>query len=180
MLYNYFMANKFSDTMLAFSKQFSKFKNSGREEPVKSETPNHKLQKQIDNFESDRKTRIERQYDSYKNPVSQQIEGDEENLIKAYNLFKGALDLNSASGDERTHLESLRVASPLTQKSEYITGSAFCFLRLWFLEAHADATHVPVVAKHNENYFIEFIPKDEYQFTSMEKEIMQITATCAL
>lgn len=169
------MQNKsFSQAMSDFSKKLSRFTEAGNTTIEKPLTPDKRLQAAIHNMEQDRKSLIEKQYAAFVNPVSQQVEEDEENLLKAYNLFKQALELNSNTGDVHTKLADLRISSPLCQKSEYTSGSGFSFLRIWFLNKEKEADFVPMISMYNESRYLEFIPRDEYEFSKFEKEVLQL------
>lgn len=169
------MQNKsFSQTMSEFSKKLNRFTEAGNTKLEKPLSQDKRLEQTIHNMEQDRKNLIEKQYAAFSNPVSQQVEEDEENLLKAYNLFKQALELNLNAGDSHTKLADLRISSPLCQKREYCSGSGFSFLMIWFLKKEQDAEYVPVISMHNESRYLEFIPRDEYEFSKFEKEVLQI------
>ncbi len=174
MCYNYNMSTKISDTINAFTKKMSKLKNSSDNPQVLVSSENQKVQNLVTSLEEERCYKILKNYNLYKNPVNQQIEEDEENLLKAATLYEHILSLEDSLGDCNTHLKDLRLTSPLCYKNDYTKGNEFCFLRLWFLEFKSDFDYVPILSEENEKYFIEFVHKDEYEFTSYEKEILQI------
>lgn len=163
-----------SQSVSDFSKRLSRFNDSGKYEPVRPLSSDARLQQRITDMESERRERFLQQYNSLKNPVSQQVEEDEANLITAYNLFKGAVDLNANSGNAETKLADLRIASPLCEKNDYISGSGFSFLRIWFLKNNESIEYVPLIGQSEDRRFLEFIPKEEYEFSRLEKEILQI------
>ena len=67
-----------------------------------------------------------------------------------------------------------RIVSPLCEKNEYISGSGFSFLRIWFLKNNESIEYVPLIGQSEDRRFLEFIPKEEYEFSRLEKEILQI------
>lgn len=169
------MDNKtLSQSVSDFSKKLSRFNDSGKSEPVMKMTSDAILQKRINDIEADRRERFLRQYKIYSNPVSQQIEEDETNIISAYNLYKAALELNSNSGSEGTKLASLKIASPLCEKGEYLNGGGFSFLRIWFIKHEEGIEYVPLITEDGEKRFLEFVPIEDYEFSRLEKEILQI------
>nr|WP_318681632.1 hypothetical protein [uncultured Treponema sp.] len=169
------MNNKtLSQSVSDFSKKLSRFNDAGKTEPAIKMTPDAVLQKKINDVEADRRDRFLRQYNCYSNPVSQQIEEDETNIISAYNLYKAALELNASSCNENTKLASLKISSSLCEKGEYVNGGGFSFLRIWFLKHEEGIEYVPVITQDGEKRYLEFVPVDEYEFTRLEKEILQI------
>lgn len=158
-----------------FSKKLSRLNES--EKPVFSRIPTteEKLQNRINEEEFLRRERIVRQYNAFSNPVSQQIEDDEQNLVDAYNLFIAANLLNQNVSDKRTKLAAIKIESPVCTKSEYISGSGFSFLKIWFLKTQKDAQFVPEIIQENEKRFIDFVPVEDYKFSRLEKEILQET-----
>lgn len=169
------MNNKtLSHSVSDFSKKLSRFNESGKTELERPLSSDAKLQMRISDMETERRERFLQQYNSLKNPVSQQVEQDEENLIAAYNLFKGAVELNASSSSAETKIADLRISSPICSKNEYINGSGFSFLRIWFLKTNEGAEYVPLISQKDDKRFLEFIPVDEYEFSRLEKEILQI------
>lgn len=161
-----------SQSISDFSKQLSRFteaQKTQREEPL---TNDKKLQQRINDLETDRRERILQQYNVFNNPLSKQIEEDEGALVDAYKLFKSLLELNSEYQKSGTKLASLKIASPLCSRSEYVTG--FSFLRIWFLKHQANVEYVPVMVDEDKNRYLDFVPLEEYQYSRLEKEILQV------
>ena len=138
-----------------------------------------RLQEQINLQEAERTTLLRARLQEYISPMTQDIEEDEENLLKAYKLYCQANELNQTAGDRTTHLKSLTLSSPLCQKSEYTTDSPlnrFAYLRLWFLATNPDAFFVPeiIAAPAGGGFLLDFIDVDLWKPTLLEKEIMQL------
>ena len=138
-----------------------------------------KLQEQINLQEQERLTLLRARFAEYIAPMTQDIEEDEENLLKAYKLYCQAAELNETSGDRTTHIKSLTLTSPLCQKSEYTTDSLdnrFAYLRLWFLATNPDAFFVPQIipSPAGAGFLLDFIEIDIWKPTLLEKEIMQL------
>lgn len=138
-----------------------------------------KLQEQINLQEQERITLLRARLGEYIAPMTQDIEEDEENLIKAYKLYCQANELNKTAGDRTTHLKDLTLTSPLCQKSEYTTDSLdnrFAYLRLWFLSTNPDAFFVPEIipSPAGAGFLLDFIDVDLWKPTLLEKEIMQL------
>ena len=167
-------------TLQDFSKKFEDFSQRGgvRISQPDEETKNLKnLQEQINQQEEERITQLTLQFQEFVMPKTQDIEEDEENLTKAYELFCQINELTEKSGDNKTRLKSLALTSPLCHKAEY-TGegsSRFAFLRLWFLATNPEAKFAPEIsADPNGSYSLDFIEVELWHPTSLEKEIMQI------
>ena len=138
-----------------------------------------KLQEQINLQEAERITLLRARLGEYIAPLTQDIEEDEENLLKAYKLYCQANELNQTAGDRTTHLKNLTITSPLCQKSEYTSDSPlnrFAYLRLWFLATNPDAFFVPEIipSPAGAGFLLDFIDVDMWKPTLLEKEIMQL------
>ena len=138
-----------------------------------------KLQEQINLQEAERTTLLRARLSEYIAPLTQDIEEDEENLLKAYKLYCQANELNQTAGDRTTHLKNLTLTSPLCQKTEYTSDSPnnrFSYLRLWFLATNPDAFFVPEIISSptGAGFLLDFIDVDMWKPTLLEKEIMQL------
>ena len=138
-----------------------------------------KLQEQINLQEAERTTLLRARLSEYIAPLTQDIEEDEENLLKAYKLYCQANELNQTAGDKTTHLKNLTLTSPLCQKTEYTSDSPnnrFAYLRLWFLATNPDAFFVPEIIPSpvGAGFLLDFIDIDLWKPTLLEKEIMQL------
>lgn len=139
-----------------------------------------KLQSQINQQEEEHLKNLQLRFSEYLNPLTQEIEQDEENLMKAYQLFLKLLELNKTDGDSVTHLKSYLLASPLCRKADYTAGipsESFSLLRLWFVVNNPDAAFVPEIVEMENapgTYALNFIDIDMWQQTSFEKEIINM------
>ncbi len=135
-----------------------------------------RLQQHINQQDEEKRALLRSQFQEFAMPVTQDIEKDEEDLLKAYELFCQLKSLNEQSGDRQTHLKSLALSSPLCHKSEYAAegSTRFALLRLWFLTTKPDAQFVPEITEDsNGSVALEFTDLDLWQPSSFEKEIMQ-------
>ena len=166
-------------TLNDFSKKIQAM-SLGAEFSFQKETSAMKsLQNQINQHEEDRLSYLQSRFSEYLNPVTQDIEQDEENLMKAYHLFLKLQELNKTDGNSATHLKSYLLTSPLCRKSEYtaLPSESFSLLRLWFVVNNPDAVFVPeIVAMENAagSFALDFIDIDMWQQTSFEKEIINM------
>lgn len=135
---------------------------------------------QINQQEVDRLTSLQTRFSEYLDPVTQAIEKDEEDLLKAYELFVKLVELNKTAGDNSTHLKSIQLTSPLCRKPEYTAefpSENFSLLRLWFLAKNPEAAFVPEIVEQVNNpgaFLLDFIDIDMWQQTAFEKEVLAL------
>ena len=157
--------------------------------------PLKSIQNEINEREEERILTLQKLYKKYSEPVTQEIEEDEEHLFKAYKLFCKLTDINETEGDSKTHLKDLSITCPLCKKSEYIPQDSdtdkqskeFLTLRLWFINTNPDALYIPQIVNYLNNnriqdntavqYVLEFIEKEEWKPTFFEKELLQAITT---
>ncbi|MGN0739868.1 MAG: hypothetical protein ACI4LX_06825 [Treponema sp.] len=156
-----------------FSKKFSQFNKSENREIVRQKNPDRILQEKITASENERKLKLQKDFSAYLNPVTQDIESDEESLLKAYELYRQIFEVTQKFSDGKTHLADIKITSPICTKSEYTQKNKFSFLRLWFLQKNTDADFVPVIICENAKFYLSFVKKEEFEFSGFEKEIMQ-------
>ena len=176
------MADKRSmlQSLNTFSQKIKAMSN-GAEFTINSEASAMKnLQAQINQQEEERLKYLQSRLSEYFEPVTQAIEKDEDDLLKAYNLFIQLMELNKTAGDNTTHLRSFLLTSPICRKSEYtaeLPSESFSLLRLWFAANNPDAEFVPdLVQMENApgTFALDFIDIDMWQYTSFEKEIISL------
>ena len=132
------MADKKSmlQALNAFSRKMKTMSDCGQVTLNQEPSAMKKLQTQINQQEEDRLASLQARFSEYLDPVTQAIEKDEEDLLKAYELFVKLVELNKTAGDNSTHLKSFQLSSPLCRKPEYtaeLPSENFSLLRLWFL-----------------------------------------------
>ena len=169
-------------TIQEFTQKLEEFSQRGGVRIPQANSESEKLtrlQNQINQQDEEKMDRLRAQFLEFLEPMTQDIEQDEEDLIKAYELFCQLKSLNEQAGDRQTHLKSMAITSPLCHKGEY-TGvgtsgnSRFAFLRLWFVTMKPDAQFVPEITESvNGSFVLEFTDIELWQPASLEKEIMQ-------
>jgi len=170
-----------SKVLADFSKKFARFSESSlSEQAIKKESPLKALQEQINERENERILFLRRQLQEYIAPLTSDIEEDEEALIRAYKLYCMLVDTNKELGDPATHLKDSSIVSPICKKSEYTSlPGRFPFLRLWFLIMNPDSLFIPELRQSADGEFLlNFLEKDLWQPTGLEKEIMQANLDC--
>lgn len=179
-------AKNASKAISDFSKKLKAFVSSGQEDPqFKSE--NASLQEKINEREALRYSNIISYYKKFTTPDSSLAE-DQENLLKAYALFKGLRALNQASGDEQTFIKSGELISPLTQKARYTKGGDFVYLTAWFIFEKGIGDFAPVLVEKNgggtgaagtgttgvATFMLDFVPSSKRAFSLHDREILGI------
>ena len=169
-----------SQVIAAFSKKFTRASANSPEDldKVNPLSSSQKMQQTIEEYEEERILAIKKQFDYFKTPFTQEVEQDEENLVKAYELYCKLVEVNKELGDSSTRLRDFSLASPLCKKSDYQGGDLFLYLRLWFITVKPDALFVPeislITTAAGPSYALTFIEKDEWKPSIKEKEILQI------
>lgn len=160
-----------------FAAKFSRAKKEGSLDEVKVESELRPVQESVEEYEARRLDAIKKQFDDFMNPVTQEIEQDEENLIKAYELYCKLVEACDTTGDTGTRLRDYSLLSPLCKKTEYTGGDRFLYLRLWFLKVTPDVKFVPEITAVPGGtvpvYVLTFIDKDMWHPGLAEKEILQ-------
>ena len=163
-----------AQAVAAFSKKFAKLNDDDKEVQEPPFSKEKLLQDQINQRESEREEELRRRFSDFLEPRTQDIEEDEENLLQAYELFcklKEVCELNIKE-KSTARLRSFEITSPLCKRDDYTLGENMAFLRLWFLQKNPDATVVPeFVRDENGQFFLNFIEKELWKPSSLEKEI---------
>ena len=138
------------------------------------------LQSQINQQEKERLEYLRSRISDFFEPVTQDIENDEEDLLKAYKLFCQLFELNKTAGDKTTHLKSFLLTSPICRKPEYTAAypsENFSLLRLWFIANNPQSSFVPELVELENapgTFALDFIDIDMWQYTSFEKEMINM------
>jgi len=165
-----------AQSIAAFSKKFSKL---GEEDKDNYETPLSKeklLQDEINRREQEREEMLRNRFADFLEPRTQDIEQDEENLVKAWDFYSKLNDFCEASEKEGStaHLRSMELTSPLCRRDDYTLGDSMAFLRLWFLQKFPDASSVPEFTRaENGQFYLDFKSRELWTPDSLEKEILR-------
>lgn len=158
-----------------FSKKLSKFEESENSVRVSNVSDETKLKNEILLSEEERKTFILSEYKNYSEPVTKEIEDDEECLLKAYDFFKQIEEIKGKSAEANIKIMDSRLFCPLCTNSDYTQTKNFIFLQIWFVHHNKDKSFVPVISSVAEKkYCIDFIKIEDWKLNSSEKEILQI------
>lgn len=160
----------------AFSKKFAKMSDDDLDAQPAPASKDKKLQDEINNREEERETYLRRRFKDFTDPRTQDIEEDEDNLIKAYEFFCKLTEFceNEKSENQNTKLRSMELSSPLCRKADYTLGDDIAFLRLWFLQKYPDTSLVPEFTRaDNGQFYLNFTARELWSPTSLEKEILR-------
>lgn len=176
------MAESISDVFNNFAKSLSRFTKSGNDLP-KRKTEDDYLQDKINAGEAGRKQAISKTYKIYKDPFgtlgktsdrARAIYDDEQNLLKAYNLFKAVNDACLSKSDKDTFVSSFEIESPLAKKTSYIMNGNFIYLICWLMFEENIGDFVPVLEEKNNSYKLRFYSSENYRFENNDSEIIRM------
>ncbi|MBQ7367594.1 MAG: hypothetical protein IJW57_10265 [Spirochaetaceae bacterium] len=108
--------------------------------------------------------------------IAQQLEDDKNLLVRAYDLFVALVDLNRQLGDKDTFITDFTIASPLTQRERYTTGSDFVYLQFWLQWEAKRTDYVPVLrlARGQPGWQLVFVPSGSFSWTDWELSVVQL------
>ncbi|MBE6354795.1 hypothetical protein [Treponema sp.] len=174
------MAKDIIEAMENFTKKMDSFKHAENKSFAVNESSEKKLQEKINRSEQERVSAIKKEYENFKNPLSREIETDENALLKAFEIFMSLTELKKNSDGEGASLRSFEIDCSICRKSEYTRPacSKFIFLQSWFYFEKKVTEYIPVICRSDKgHYFIDFLSADENRFYSREKEIWQTVAS---
>ena len=136
------------------------------------------LQEEINRREEERTQMLRKKYLEFLEPRTPDIEEDEENLLKAYELFCKINEItdtiNQDPSKAKARLRSMEIASPLCRRDDYTLGDAMVFLRLWFLNREPETAFVPeFVRAESGQFYLDFTARELWTPGTLEKEILQ-------
>ena len=170
-----------TDVISSFSKKLSRFEEAEEKTFVKTERKDAALQKKINLSEEEKLERIKAQYGKYINPVSKEIEEDEEAVLSALRIFKAAKNAESAESggkkgsDMPVSIHQIDFKSPLCQKDEYVYGKNLIYLTYWLQTVHGEKEWIPSIYKFiSGERFLEFIPAETKHYDYEETAILNV------
>ncbi|EID86036.1 hypothetical protein MSI_04680 [Treponema sp. JC4] len=171
-----------TEALSNFSKKLSRFEEAQDKEFVKPQSKDAALQKKINLTEEEKIEKIKAQYGKYLNPVSREIEEDEEAVLSALRIFKAAKNAEqtevSQKKEKQTSIHQLDFKSPLCQKQEYLYGKNLLYLTYWLQTVHGEKEWIPSIYKFTSGErFLEFIPAETKHYDYEETSILNILKT---
>lgn len=143
------------------------------------------LQKKIDERDKDYRKAIVTAYSRFMNPFrvlgktsreALEINEDEQNLLRAYNLFRAVKKADKEIGNASTFIQLEGIKSPLTEKMRYTTGGDLIYLQCWLIYEQGVRDYVPCLVEVEERletyYRLEFVPTKSYDFNWQDREVI--------
>ncbi len=138
------------------------------------------LQEEINRREEERTEKLRHKFEGFLEPRTPDIEEDEANLLKAYELFCKVNELCEAAAVEsrgekgKARLRTMEISSPLCRRDDYTLGEDMAFLRLWFLQKEPEAAFIPeFIRAENGQFYLDFTARELWAPGTLEKEILQ-------
>lgn len=160
----------------AFSRKFAKMSNDALDAQPAPVSKDKKLQDEINERETDRRSFLCHRFEDFAEPRTQDIEEDEDNLIKAYDFFCKLVEFceNEKSENQNIKMRTMELSSPLCRKADYTLGEDSAFLRLWFLQKYPETSVVPEFTRaDNGQFYLSFTSRELWPPTPLEKEILR-------
>lgn len=179
------MAQNIQEVLSSFSKKLSRFNKAEDKErvvpPSKDKYYEEKLRERGERLRSS----VASTYKIYRSPFealgensdrAASIDKDEQNLLKAYNLYKSCMDIDKENQDEigATHIKSVEIASPLSEKASYTAGGQFVYLSAWLFFEQNCGEFMPFFTEQNGHHVLCFSKSEIYQQDAHEREIFEI------
>lgn len=168
-----------TEAISSFSKKLSRFEEAEDKAFVKPESKDSVLQKKINLSQEEKLEKIKTEYEKYVNPVSKEIEEDEESVLSALRIFKAArlAEQTEASSkkEKQTAIHQIDFKSPLCQKQEYIYGKNLIYLTYWLQAVHGEKEWIPSIYNFiSGERFLEFIPAETKHYDYEETAILNV------
>jgi hypothetical protein len=183
------MSQNIAEVFSNFSKKFTRFNNSPDAKRIVPPSKDSYYEEKIREMGDKLRLSAVSTYKIYRSPFEAlgqdseralSIDRDEQNLLKAYNLYKSCMDIDKANQDEigATHIKNVEIASPLADKASYTQGGQFIYLLCWLYFEQNKQDFFPFFYDSENHHVISFSPSSKFQFTdSREKEIFEIIRT---
>ncbi len=169
-----------------FSSIFTRSTQAQDDSALNIDRDDELLQKKINSREQEYMRAILSSYAKYMNPYralgknsreAAVISGDEDNLLRAYNLFKAVNEANRKIGDSETFINIGFVESPLTSKQAYTSGGEFIYLQCWLIYEQGARDFIPVIEEVEERMVItnrlRFVPLRTFSFSFQDREVIR-------
>lgn len=177
------MAQTISDALSSFSRQLKRFNKANKNERVTEPTEDSRIQQQIRESGERFKASVVQTYKIYKSPFQAlgqdsaravSIDRDEQNLLKAYELYKAITEGAKEKSDEQTFIADLRISSPLAAKASYTDGGQFIYLLMWLIFEKQCSQYVPYFEEKGGLKVISFCPMENFTFDTHDKEVLDL------
>ena len=136
------MAQNIAEVFSTFSQKLNRFNKSQDAQRVVPPSKNSYYEEKLRERGERLKASVVSTYKIYRAPFealgeqsdrAASLDRDEQNLLKAYNLFKSCMEIDKEKQDEigQTYIKNVEIASPLSDKASYTSGGQFIYLLAW-------------------------------------------------
>ena len=180
------MPQNIQEVLSNFSEKLARFNKSSSTErvvpPSKNSYYEEKLRERGEKFRSS----VIQTYKIYRAPFevlgeksdrAASLDRDEQNLLKAYNLYKSCMEIDKENQDEvgQTHIKNVELYSPLADKASYTQGGQFIYLFCWLYFEQNCQEFLPFFKENESHYMLCFTDSENFQFSDPhEKEIFEL------
>ncbi len=180
------MGEKLSDAVSAFSKRFARFSKTTQERTVPKRDDEF-LQEKINAGEAGRREAVSRTYRVFKDPFgvlgtssnrAHALHEDEQNLLRAYRLFKAVKEAAESKGDKETFVSSFSIESPLPKKNAYTFGGEFIYLSCWLRFEQGATDFIPVLKEENNSWQLTFASSSIHRYERADSELIKMVKEC--
>ncbi len=178
------MANTLSQAVSSFSQKFSRFRKSPGAERTVPQSENEVIQRQLRERIQRLTASVAATYRIYKSPFealgknsdrAAGIDRDEQQLLKAYNLYKSVLDIQKEDEEgDGTFISRVEIATPLKDKAGYTSGGQFIYLVCWLHFEQGMSEFIPFFTEKDGAYSLAFARNENFEFEEHDKEIFEI------
>ena len=179
------MSQNFQDVLSSFSQKLSRFNKSSSAQrvvqPSKDSYYEEKLRERGERLHAS----VVSTYKIYRSPFESlggqsdraaSLDKDEQNLLKAYNLYKACMDIDKENQDEigATHIKTVELYSPLADKASYTSGGQFIYLLCWLFFEQDCQEYIPFFNENENHHSLAFAKSDSFSFDAHDREIFEI------
>lgn len=179
------MSQNFQDVLSSFSQKLSRFNKSSATERTVEVSKNSYYEEKLRERGERLRTSVVSSYKIFRAPFetlgeqsdrAASLDKDEQNLLKAYNLYKSCMDIDKENQDEigATHIKSVELYSPLADKASYTSGGQFIYLLCWLFFEQNCQEFIPFFIEKENYHSLAFAKADLFEFDSHEREIFEI------
>lgn len=143
-----------------------------------SKNKNQILKNKIQEISEKQNNEILKIYKSYVNPVSKEIENDEEEILELYEKYKILKNEKSEINNENQISKNyIFFESNISKKENYTLKNDFIILCAWFKYEKQILDYAPILIKNKNGFYrLTFIPENTKSYTIQEKQILKVVS----
>ncbi|WP_294427998.1 hypothetical protein [uncultured Treponema sp.] len=180
------MSQNFQDVLSTFSEKLARFNKSSKAERVVPPSKNSYYEEKLRERGEKLRSSVAQTYKIFRSPFevlgenserAASLDRDEQNLIKAYNLYKSCMDINKENQDEigATYIKNIEIYSPLADKASYTQGGQFIYLLCWLYFEQNCQEFMPFFKEIESHCVLCFSSSENFHFSDPhEKEIFDL------